>query len=126
MIEEKWINIAWRIDKSSWKNQDLNKILKDTFTTKENDKFTILMTHQPIALNKLEWYPVDLEVAGHTHNWQIYWFRELVKVMNDYWYWKYEENWKIAFITQWIWTRWLPLRLWTQSEVVIINLKKKK
>jgi predicted MPP superfamily phosphohydrolase len=31
---------------------------------------------------------------------------------------------RIAFITQWIWTWWLPFRLWTQSEIVIINLIK--
>jgi hypothetical protein len=45
--------------------------------------------------------------------------------MNDYWYWKYEHNWKTAFVTQWIWTWWLPFRFWTQSEMVSINLKKK-
>jgi predicted MPP superfamily phosphohydrolase len=30
------------------------------------------MTHQPIDLDKLKDYPIDLEVAGHTHRGQIY------------------------------------------------------
>jgi hypothetical protein len=83
-----------------------------------------LLTHQPIGLEKLKNYPIDLEVAGHTHHWQIFWLRKFVDIVNDYWYGKFEENWKTAIVTQWIGTWWLPFRLWTQSEMVIINLKK--
>jgi predicted MPP superfamily phosphohydrolase len=82
------------------------------------------MTHQPIALEKLKDYAIDLEVAWHTHRGQIYWFRKIVELMNDYDYWLFKENWKMAYVTQWIWTWRLPFRLWTQSEAVIINLKK--
>jgi predicted MPP superfamily phosphohydrolase len=35
---------------------------------RDNDKFGILLTHQPIGLEKLKNYPIDLEVAGHTHH----------------------------------------------------------
>jgi predicted MPP superfamily phosphohydrolase len=84
-----------------------------------------LLTHQPIALEKLRDFPIDLELAWHTHRGQFYWMRKIVEWMNDYAYWEYKLWNRAAFVSQWIWTRWLPFRLWTQSEMVIINLKKK-
>lgn len=125
VLEDKWIRIVSIIDKSIWRNQPLENVMKETWIDNDDSKFTIFMTHQPIRLEKLENYPIDLEIAGHTHRGQILWFRQLVYFMNDYWYWRYDHNWKIAFVSQWIWTWWLPFRFWTQSEMVEINLKKK-
>jgi predicted MPP superfamily phosphohydrolase len=125
VLEDKWIRIVSIKDKSIWRNQPLENIMKETWIDNDDSKFTIFMTHQPIRLEKLENYPIDLEIAGHTHRGQILWFRQLVYFMNDYWYWRYDHNWKIAFVSQWIWTWWLPFRFWTQSEMVEINLKKK-
>jgi predicted MPP superfamily phosphohydrolase len=84
-----------------------------------------LVTHQPIGLEKLEDYPVDLEVAWHTHRGQFYGIMELSRMANDYLYGEHKLWDKTAFVTQWIWTWGLPFRLWTQSEMVIINLIKK-
>ena len=121
------IQIIWLIDKYLWWNSNLDQNLKDAEVDKLNnrDNFTILVTHQPISLEKLQNYPIDLEVAWHTHRGQFYWMRKVVQRMNEYTYWEYRLWDKIAFITQGIWTWWLPFRLWTQSEIVIINLKKK-
>ena len=124
-IEDKWIKIIGIFDKSMRRNFTLEEAMEETDFDNEDSKFTILMTHQPISLEKLDNYNIDLEVAGHTHRGQILWFRQLVYFMNDYWYWRYDHDWKIAFVTQWIWTWWLPFRFWTQSEMVSINLKKK-
>ena len=123
-IKLNWFQIVWITDKIIWWKTTLQENLDEAIIDKNSDVFTILITHQPIALEKLENYSIDLEVAGHTHHWQIFWLRKLTEIVNDYWYWKFEENWKIAIITQWIWTRWLPFRLGTQSEIVVINLKK--
>ena len=117
------IQIIWLTDKSIRWGTTLAENLEEC-DIKSNNEFSILITHQPISLEKLKDYPIDLEVAGHTHHGQIFWLRKLTEIVNDYWYWKFEENWKTAIITQWIWTRWLPFRLWTQSEMIIINLKK--
>ena len=121
-----WIQIIWLNDKSQ---QDSSFSLEDIISSSNivfGDKsFNILLTHQPIWLEKLDNYPIDLEVAWHTHNGQFFWLRKFVATVNDYWYGKYEHNNKLAFVTQWIWTRWLPFRLWTQSEIVLINIKKK-
>ena len=122
--EINWIQIIWLTDKSIRWETRLDENLEKC-NTKTNNNFSILITHQPISLEKLKNYPIDLEVAGHTHHGQIFWMRKLTEIVNDYWYWKYEENWKTAIVTQWIWTRWLPFRLGTQSEMVIIKLKKK-
>lgn len=120
------IQIVWLIDKSLWWDKTLEQNLKDTnIDTLNESNFTILVTHQPISLEKLKDYPIDLEVAWHTHRGQFFWMRKVVEWMNDYAYWEYKLWNRTAFVTQWIWTWWLPFRLWTQSEMVIINLIKK-
>ena len=106
------------------------------------DTFNILLTHQPIGLRKLENLPIDLELAGHTHKLQIRGLHFLSYLINDYTYGLYlypstddndlsiiegmpegQKNYqKSAFITQGIWTRGLPLRIWTRSEIVMIHL----
>ena len=123
-VEIAWINLIWIIDKSLWWDNSLNDIM-NKIRLENDSNFSILVTHQPINLGKLQNYPIDLEVAWHTHRGQFYWMRKIAELANDYWYWEYK-LWDItAFVTQWIWTWWLPFRLWTQSEMVIINLIKK-
>ena len=119
------IQIAGIKDKSIWEGRSLDEIMNKVDFDNSKDWFTILVTHQPIGLEKLENYPVDLEVAWHTHRGQFYGIMELSRIANDYLYWEYKYWDKTAFVTQWIWTWWLPFRLWTQSEMVIINLTKK-
>ena len=119
-----WIQLIWLIDKSlRWSNSP--KDIMDYIESKNDSGFSILITHQPIGLDKLDNYPIDLEVAWHTHRGQIYGIMELSRMANDYLYWEYKYWDRTAFVTQWIWTWWLPFRLWTQSEMVIINLTKK-
>lgn len=123
-VEINWIQLIWLIDKTLWWNNSLKNIM-DYIEINDNSDFSILITHQPIKLDYLKNYPIDLEVAWHTHRGQFYIIMELSKLANDYFYWEYKLWDKTAFVTQWIWTWWLPFRLWTQSEMVIINLKKK-
>ncbi|MDR0650988.1 MAG: metallophosphoesterase [Candidatus Peribacteria bacterium] len=82
-----------------WRNIGLNEVLEAS-NIQTGDTFNILMTHQPISLKKLVNFPIDLEVAGHTHRGQIRGLSYLVAVVNDYGYGKYEENGRTAFITQ--------------------------
>jgi predicted MPP superfamily phosphohydrolase len=58
------------------------------------------MTHQPISLEKLSDFPIDLEVAGHTHKMQIRGLHFLSHLINDYTYGLYEQQDKKAFVTQ--------------------------
>lgn len=123
-IEIDWVQVIWIIDKSLWWNS-VEQIMNQVEFDENQNLFNILVTHQPIWLDKLQDYPIDLEVAWHTHRGQFYWMRKVVEWMNDYAYWEYKLWDRTAFVTQWIWTWWLPFRLWTQSEMVIINLIKK-
>ena len=125
VTETNWIRLVSIVDKSIWRQYSVDDIMAQTNFDNDDSKFTIFMTHQPINLEKLKNYNIDLELAWHTHRGQILWFRQLVYFMNDYWYWRYDQDWKIAFVSQWLWVWWLPFRFWTQSEMVEINLKKK-
>ena len=119
-----WIQVIWIIDKSLWWSST-QQIMNQVEFDENQNLFTILISHQPIWLEKLKDYPVDLEVAWHTHRGQFYGVMELSRIANDYLYWEYKYWDRTAFVTQWIWTWGLPFRLWTQSEMVIINLTKK-
>jgi len=123
-VEIGWVQVIWIIDKSLWWNS-IQQIMNQVKFDENQNLFNILITHQPISLEKLNDYPIDLEVAWHTHRGQFYGVMELSRIANDYLYWEYKLWDKTAFVTQWIWTWWLPFRLWTQSEMVIINLTKK-
>ena len=122
-----WLNIqiAGIIDKSIRWDKSLDEIMEEVKLDSSKDWFTILITHQPINLEKLENYPIDLEVAWHTHRGQFYGIMELSRLANDYLYGEYKLWDRTAFVTQWIWTWGLPFRLWSQSEITIINLTKK-
>lgn len=116
------IQIVWIDDKTFRKSKQLADILDESKI--ESDKaFTILISHQPQSLSKLVKYPIDLELAGHTHNGQFWPISRLIRFFNDYSYGEYSEYWKIAFVSQWIGSRGAPIRLWTQSEIVLISLK---
>lgn len=119
------IQVAGTVDKSTWWNETINEVLDQIEFDNTKDWFTILITHQPIKLEKLKDYPIDLEVAWHTHHGQFYGIMELSRLANDYLYGEYKLWDRTAFVTQWIWTWGLPFRLWTQSEIVLINLTKK-
>jgi len=114
-----WVQLVWAIDKSLWWQEFL---IDKIWLNEDSDLFTIFVTHQPISLEKLKNYPIDLEVAWHTHRGQFYGMRKVAQLSNDYLYGEYKLWDKVAFVTQWIWTWGLPFRLWTQSEIVIINL----
>lgn len=111
-------------DKSYRWNKKLNDILQESKIS-NSGQFTILVSHQPQKLIKLSWYPINLELAGHTHNWQFIPFSWIIWLFNDYAYWKYSYNNMIAFISQGIGSRWAPIRIWTQSELVLIYLTPK-
>lgn len=123
-IEINGLQIVGIDDKSYREDKKLEDILKES-NIKNNGQFTILISHQPQKLNKLERYPINLELAWHTHNGQFIPFSWIIGVFNDYKYGKYTHNNMIAFISQWIGSWWAPIRVWTQSELVVISLSPK-
>lgn len=120
-IEINWLQIVWIDDKTYRSGKKLTEILQES-AIKDNWLFTILISHQPQNLKKLEWFPIDLELAGHTHHGQFIPLSWIIGAFNDYVYWAYHLWDKMAFVSQWIWSRWAPIRIWTQSELVLISL----
>jgi predicted MPP superfamily phosphohydrolase len=80
-----------------------------------------LLTHRPIHLSKLWHTPIDLELAGHTHKFQVRGLHFFSYLINDYTYGKSTRKEKTAFISQGIGTK-TPIRIGTEGEIVIVNL----
>ena len=109
-------------DKSYREKKTLTGILDESKIGNEG-LYTILVSHQPQHLGKLAKYPIDLELAGHTHHGQFIPFSWIIWVMNDYAYGRYEREGKIAFVSQGVGAWWAPIRIGTQSEIVMVELK---
>ncbi|MDR2191185.1 MAG: metallophosphoesterase [Candidatus Peribacteria bacterium] len=87
--------------------------------------FTIFLTHRPIHLSKVRNYPIDLELAGHTHNGQIRGVHFISHMVFDYNYGKYTRKDRTAIVSQGLGAG-IPFRIGTEGEIVILHLEKKK
>lgn len=124
LVLEQWIQILWSDElKARTKDADTSKL--DTFlkNSKINKNIpSILLVHEPVWMNVSEKYSIDLQLAGHTHNWQIWPFSYIVKNVFDYNYWLYSIGDMKFYITSWTGLWWSPFRLWTRNEIVLINM----
>ncbi|MFZ2150787.1 MAG: metallophosphoesterase [Candidatus Absconditicoccaceae bacterium] len=123
-IEISGLQIVGIDDKSYRGNKKLDDILQESKIS-DNGSYTILISHQPQKLIKLSGHPIHLELAGHTHNGQFIPFSWIIGLFNDYAYGKYNYNDMTAFVSQGIGSRGAPIRIGTQSELVIISLTPK-
>lgn len=107
------------------KDADTSKLQNFLVNTKvDPTKATILMLHEPVWMNIAQKRGIDLQLAWHTHDWQIWPFSYLVKQVFGYNYWLYN-IWNMKFyITSWTGLWWPPFRLWTRNEIVVINMGK--
>jgi len=83
----------------------------------------ILLDHQPYSLNESVKHKVDLYIAGHLHNGQIY---PLNVFLSRYWelYYGYRKIGNTHFyVTSGLGLRIVSIRLGTRSEIVLIRLK---
>lgn len=97
------------VDKSTNKLKNLN-------LTKNNP--VIVLYHQPILQDGS-----DLQLSGHTHNGQIIPFKAFVRVMFRYISGLHEIEKSKLYISQGLGTWGPPMRIFTKSEIVVINLK---
>jgi predicted MPP superfamily phosphohydrolase len=81
------------------KNKGIDEILQAS-NIQTSNTFNILMTHQPLHLEKTRNLPIDLEVAGHTHKMQLRGLHFLSHLINDYTYGLYTRQDRKAFVTQ--------------------------
>lgn len=62
MIEIQGITLIGLKDKSDKNKASLDQVLSN-LSSEQSQNFTLLMTHQPLTLENLESYPIDLELA---------------------------------------------------------------
>lgn len=90
----------------------------------ENTKPSILIKHEPKWHQIAEKYGVDLMVSGHTHRgqmWPISYIPE--KIYGKYVYGLVENNGKYSITTSGVGNWGPPQRLWSQSEIVVVNIQ---
>lgn len=102
---------------------DLARVKSDLNTS----KVSILLAHQPKTALLYDVGDFDLILSGHTHGGQIFPFGLLVKLQQGFLSGLYELNDKTKLFVSTGAGFWGPsLRVFAQSEIVILNLKGKK
>jgi len=126
MIDLDWIQIIW-LQNIGWIDDESNKKTLDKLLKKfeiDKNKASILVLHEPIwpEISKKHW--INLQLWWHTHNWQVFPFNLFVKIWFKYIYWLYDLGWMYVYISSGAWTWWPPMRLGSNSEIVVFNLSK--
>ena len=88
----------------------------------EHGKKKILLSHQPIAVQKASEYGTDLVLAGHTHGGQIWPFNYLVYLQQPYLKGFYNYNGTKLYVNQGTGCWGPPVRLGSQNEITQIIL----
>lgn len=89
----------------------------------EAENLNILLTHQPITFRLLKGYPVDLELAGHTHGGQIFPFALIIKLFYPAYRGLYHKNGKYIHVSQGTGFWGPPIRFMTNNEISIIEIE---
>jgi len=84
---------------------------------------SILLYHTPHQVKKIAKTGIKLELCGHTHKWQLWPYSLLTYIA----FWRYHYGlstlWDYNIYTSsGVGTWWPPMRVWTESEIVIIKL----
>jgi predicted MPP superfamily phosphohydrolase len=85
-------------------------------------KFNILLNHEPSALKLFSEKNIDLMLAGHTHNGQMFPFNYLVKLRYEKIYGLYKIDNMDLYVTSGTGTWGPKIRFGTQNEIVQIVL----
>lgn len=118
-IEELNINLIGRDDKTNRHRKELSEIVKSL----DNDKVSILLDHQPYALEQAVNNKVDLQCSGHTHRgqmWPISWITDRL-FENSHGYLKKENTHIYVSSGVGIWGG--RYRIGTVSEYIVIRVQ---
>jgi uncharacterized protein len=87
------------------------------------EKPTVLLHHSPDGIEYANKHGVDLYLAGHTHNGQLFPFNIVVGMIYKYNKGLHEYNGTHIYTSQGVGTFGPPMRIATRSEIVILKLK---
>ncbi|HYQ58264.1 MAG TPA: hypothetical protein VEP89_13065, partial [Draconibacterium sp.] len=86
-------------------------------------KPTVLLHHSPDGIELANQHGVDLYLAGHTHNGQLFPFNFVVKMIYKYNKGLHDFKGTRIYTSQGVGTFGPPMRVGTKSEIVIFKLK---
>jgi predicted MPP superfamily phosphohydrolase len=118
-VFNKEIEIVW-IDYNSSKYQLRDELKKIELS---DDKFSILLYHEPKGINYGIEKGFDLILIWHTHGGQIFPITKIVDYIYEFSDGLYE-RWKTKiYTTDGAWLYWPKMRLWSQNEIVVFKIK---
>lgn len=125
-ITFRWADIIWLQDINWTDTQDNKNILDDLLKSMNinRDIANILVLHEPIWAEVSARSGIDLQVAWHTHDWQVFPFNLLVRLAFKYVYWLYDVDGMKMYVSCGVGTWWPPMRLGSTDEIVVFNLYK--
>lgn len=88
----------------------------------DQDRFNLLISHRPWGFELAAQAGVDLHLAGHTHNGQIFPFRYLVRLQFRYVYGLYEKAGSRLIVTSGAGSWGPPIRVMAPAEIVVVDL----
>lgn len=99
---------------------DKNSLAAQTMPPTKNDKFILLLKHQPYV-NSADNF--NLQLSGHTHGGQLFPFRLITGLFfkNNYGYYKLEKN-KLLYVSRGVGTWGPPVRVFAPPEITVIDL----
>lgn len=112
-----------RSDKSFFKNSK-RKTISQLIEPLDTNKYMILLDHQPLELETAASLGIDLQLSGHTHSGQIWPIGLIAKTfhINELNYGNKKIEKYNAIVTSGIGCWGFPLRLGSNSEIVIIQV----
>lgn len=126
VIDYKWLQIIG-IEDMMWMNIRANEIKLDKILSNlklDKKKSSLMLLHEPIGSEIADKYGINVQLAWHTHNGQIFPFNYLVKLVFPRVLGLYK-IWNLTlYVWPWTWIWWPPMRLWSQNEITIIDLVK--
>jgi predicted MPP superfamily phosphohydrolase len=133
LLDDKVINldkitIIGRKDKSpidTFRTGYKRKSIKELLINGNMENLLILLDHQPGNLNESADNNIDITLSGHTHRGQIFPFGLITKLINiNHYGYKRIRN-THTIVTSGIGYWQIPLRIYSNSELVHIKIKKK-
>ncbi len=132
MLSDQKVQIAgWEIlglaDIHAFDNVKGQKLLTEKLrsNTRKTDLPKMLVLHEPIGPQVAEQFGVNFQVAGHTHNGQIFPFTLLVKFAFPYIKGRYRFTTSSLFVSSGVGTRGPDFRLGSRSEILVFDFVRK-
>ena len=125
VIIDNKITLIGRIDPMPLGYQKNSRSTFPNLTKSDRELPVIVMEHNPITVDEYNGSDVDLMVSGHTHKGQFFPFNLVTnKIFSvDYGYYKKDEFSPHVIVTSGVGTWGPPIRVFTNSEIVEINVR---